>query len=311
MASLLWLQTVACSGDSMSLLNAEHPNLIEALDLYGVELLWHPSLALTSVHGLGKLIAEIQSGKRPLDLLAIEGAIAFGPDGTGMFDPLLGRAKKDLVADLARMASYVVAIGTCAAFGGVAAAEPNPTDSCGMQWLRGKPGGLLPSDWRSQGGLPVVNIPGCPSHPNAMLQTLIALLLGADLKLDELNRPADFFGRMVHSGCTRNEFHEYDIEEHAFGGPGCLFFNLGCQGPNTQGPCNTVMWNGESSKTRRGVPCMGCTGPDFPKNQNLFMTDVIGKIPVTLPLGVRRSNYMAYKGLARAAAPKRLLPVVK
>jgi hydrogenase small subunit len=71
--------------------------------------------------------------------------------------------------------------------------------------------------------------------------------------------------------------------------------------------CNQELWNGRSSKTRAGVPCFGCTSPQFPRNGNLFLTEKIGHIPLRLPLGVQRANYMAYKDLAHEATPDRLI----
>ncbi len=307
-ATLLWLQTGACSGDSMSILNAESPNLLEALQNYDIELLWHPSLSPETPRQLAAMIEDICAGERELSVLAVEGSIAFGPDGTGMYDTFLGRPKKDIVSELAEHARFVVAMGTCAAFGGVVAAEPNPTDSTGLQFLRAnKQGALLGPDWVSRGGLPVVNVAGCPAHPRTMVETLMTLLLTDDLELDALNRPLTYFDRVVHQGCTRNEFHEYNIEESGFGGQGCLYYNMGCQGPFTQGRCNTDLWNEVNSKPRAGVPCYGCTAPTFPKLKDLLTTEKIGPIPVAMPSGVSRPQYMAYKGLARAAGPERLV----
>ena len=100
--------------------------------------------------------------------------------------------------------------------------------------------------------------------------------------------------------------HEYNIEETEPGGRACMFFNLGCQGPMTQAVCNSDLWNGQSSKTRAGVPCFGCTSPTFPRDTDLFNTEKIGEVPIRLPLGVERPRYMAYKNLAKAAAPQRV-----
>jgi hydrogenase small subunit len=180
-------------------------------------------------------------------------------------------------------------------------------DVTGMQWRGSEPGGLLALEWRAAGGLPVVNIAGCPAHPMNIIHGIIGVLdQGAKMVLDPWNRPLESYNTMVHQGCTRNEYHEYDVEETDFGGRGCLFFNLGCQGPNTVGTCNSVLWNNQKSKPRAGVPCFGCTSPHFPANKDLFKTNKIGEIPVDLPNGVSRPNYMAYKGLAKAATPKRL-----
>jgi len=291
----------------MSILCADSPSLEEIVDQYGIEILWQPSLSMEPRGKLDALIDAILKEELRLDVLCIEGSIVTGPNGSGLYDPYRGRSKMSLVRELAEKSHHVVAMGTCAAFGGVHAAPPNPTDCVGLQFDKKTPGGLLPVEWRSRAGLPVINVSGCPAHPNAMTKTLAMLASGLPVELDHLNRPKAFFNTLVHQGCTRNEYHEYDVEDSAFGEKGCLFFNLGCQGPTTVAICNTELWNGRSSKTRAGVPCFGCTSPDFPLDQDLFRTEKIGAIPVHLPLGVERANYMAYKSLAHEAAPERVL----
>ncbi len=306
MKTLFWQQTGACGGDSVALLSAESPSLEQLLAQHDVQLLWHPSLSHEPARRYRELLAAIAAGEQRLDLLCIEGSIVTAPRGTGLCDSHRGRAKMDIVRELASQAGAVLAMGTCAAFGGIPAAEPNPSDSIGLQFDRAKIGGLLGADWRSKLGLPVINIAGCPAHPHAMSQTLAWLASGLPLKLDALNRPLTFFGDPVHQGCTRNEYHEYDVEDQEFGGEACLFFNLGCQGPISQAICNTDLWNGVNSKPRAGVPCFGCTAPNFPRDVDLFATEKIGDVPTRLPLGVERPRYMAYKNLARSAAPLRL-----
>ena len=305
MANIVWMQTGACSGDSMALLCADRPSIENLIEQYGLNFLWHPSL--TADRGFGEVLDGVTSGREPLDILCIEGSLLTGPNGSGQYDTWKGRAKIDIVRQLAPLATHVVAIGTCAAFGGVHAAGPNPTDCTGLQFMKEQPGGLLGSDWRSRSGQPVINVAGCPAHPNTMTKVLAMLAEGETLQLDTLNRPAAFFSTLVHQGCTRNEYHEYDIEDNVLGGRGCLFFNLGCRGPQTVAPCNTELWNGHNSKTRAGVPCFGCTSADFPPARDLFVTPKIGTVPKFLPLGVARAKYMAYKNLARAAAPERVV----
>ena len=306
MTTLYWIQTGACGGDSLSILSAESPSLEQLVLAQGIELLWHPSLSHISVRQHDELLQRIVNGEQPLDILCVEGSIVTAPRGTGLYDSYHGRARKDMVKELAQQAGVVVAMGTCAAFGGVHAASPNPGDCIGLQFTRGSRGGLFTQDWQSQNGMPVINVAGCPAHPHAMTQTLAWLASGLPLPLDRLNRPEALFNTMVHQGCTRNEYHEYDIEETSPGGNACMFFNIGCQGPLTQAVCNKDLWNGTSSKTRAGVPCFGCTSPTFPRDADLFTTEKIGDIPLHLPLGVERSRYMAYKRLARAAAPNRV-----
>ena len=156
-------------------------------------------------------------------------------------------------------------------------------------------------------GLPVVNLPGCPCHPDVVTGTLMALVQDETLAFDAYNSPFEWYGMLVHQGCTRNEYHEYRVEEKRFGERGCLFFYMGCHGPLVTGPCNKALWNRRSSKTRVGVPCFGCTRPDFPQQYPFFETRNIEGIPIELPDGVSRAHYMAYKGMAAAAAPKRLM----
>lgn len=306
MATLLWLQTGACSGDTMSLLCADSPSIENLVRKGSIEILWHPSLSASTTGGLGEIIAAIEAGRQSLDILCIEGSLITGPYGTGMFDSYRGRAKIHIVEALARHAGYVLAVGTCSAFGGIPAAPPNPTDCTGLQWDHDRPGGLLTAEWRSRNGLPVINLAGCPTHPATITRSLAMIAHALPMELDALNRPRLFYGTMVHQGCTRNEYHEYNVEETQPGGRGCMYFNLGCQGPSTLATCNSELWNGRSSKTRAGVPCFGCTSPGFPKDGDLFRTDKIGAVPVHLPLGVSRGHYMAYKNLAGAAAPQRV-----
>jgi uptake hydrogenase small subunit len=307
MPNLLWLQTGSCGGDSMSILCADSPSLEQVITHYDLNILWHPSLSCEPMKFLDEQIEAILGGQLRLDILCIEGSIVTGPNGSGMYDTYHGRAKMTLIEELAQKANFVVAMGTCSAYGGVHASGPNPTDSIGLQYEKEHPGGLLPAEWRTLKGVPVINLAGCPVHPNTMTKTLAILCTGIVPELDHVDRPTEFFSTTVHQGCTRNEYHEYDIEDHQLGEKACLFFNLGCQGPLTLATCNTELWNGRSSKTRAGVPCFGCTSPDFPKSQDLFMTSKIGDIPLSLPLGVERSDYMAYKSLAHDAAPERLL----
>lgn len=302
--TLCWLSCGGCDGDSMSMLNMESPNLFEVFKLLDVNVLWHPSLSGHSLNEYRKQNEELLSGRKPLDILCVEGAIVRGPGGTGMFDVLDGKPKKDMVAALARKAKFVVAIGTCASFGGVGA--DGDIEATGLQFLKTTKGGFLGENFTSTAGASVINLPGCPCHPEVVSGALSAIGTGTSLELDEYNRPREWYGMMVHQGCTRNEYHEYRVEEVAFGEKGCMFFYLGCRGPLTHGPCNKSLWNRRSSKTRVGVPCLGCTQPDFPTKYPFFETRNIEGIPLELPEGLNRAHYMAYKGMAAAAAPKRL-----
>src|ERR1035437_3171384 len=130
--NLYWLQAGGCGGDTMSFLGANSPDLIELFAALEIELLWHPSLSTLSAGAHDELLAGLLQGERALDILVLEGSIICGPASTGMFDTRHGRPKKDIAAALAKQARWVVAAGTCAAFGGISA--DTPAQATGLQF---------------------------------------------------------------------------------------------------------------------------------------------------------------------------------
>jgi len=302
--TVYWHQAGSCGGDSMSLLGSESPDMIELFAALDLKILWHPSFSNITVAEHDDLLASIESGRQPLDILVVEGSIIRGPSGTGLYDSRRGRPKKDIVGALSRRAGYVVAAGTCASFGGFGVDKE--IEATGLQFQGREKGGFLGRDFVSAKGVPVINLAGCPCHPATQAGALASLAETVPLPLDEFNRPTEWFGMFVHQGCTRNEYHEYRIEEQDFGQKGCMFFHMGCHGPLAAGPCNKLLWNNRSSKTRVGVPCFGCTDPDFPQRYPFFHTPNIEKVPLALPSGVSRAHYLVCKSMAAAAAPDRL-----
>lgn len=314
MATLLWLQGGACSGNTMSFLNAEEPSACDLVTDFGIEILWHPSLGLELGEQAQEIFWACAKGERPLDIFVFEGTVIMGPNGSGRMDMFADRPMKDWVIDLASQASIVVALGDCACWGGIPAMAPNPSESTGLQYLKRARGGFLGPDWTSKAGLPVINIPGCPTHPDWVTQILVAVASGrsADISLDDLQRPATFFKSFTQTGCTRVQFFEYKQSTMEFGQgtrTGCLFYEYGCRGPMTHSPCNRILWNRQSSKTRAGMPCTGCTEPEFPffdlAPGTVFKTQKIsGAIPKEVPEGTDPISYMALAAAARVAAPK-------
>jgi hydrogenase small subunit len=302
--TVYWMQNGGCGGDTFSLLNVESPDLAELIDLGGLDILFHPSLSDLTPREHIELVDAMIAGEQELDVLCLEGSVIRGPGGTGMFDTWNGRPKKDIVWELAQRAKYVLAVGTCAAYGGVTAV--GETESTGIQFHREKLGGFLGANFRTHAGNPVINLPGCPCHGEALLGTLGHISAGDVPSLNEFNAPKEWFGLLVHQGCVRGEYHEYRVEEREFGERGCLFFFLGCRGPMAYGPCNKLLWNRRNTKTRVGMPCFGCTEPTFPQETPFFETQAIAGVPIELPVGVDRAHYLAYKDMAAAAAPSRL-----
>ena len=105
--TLFWLQCGGCGGDTWSMYNIESPNLAELFTSLDIDILWHPSISVKSGADQQKLVFDVLSGNQHLDFLCIEGAIIRGPKGTGLYDLINGKPKKDLVAALARKAQYV------------------------------------------------------------------------------------------------------------------------------------------------------------------------------------------------------------
>lgn len=314
MASVLWLHGGACSGNTMSFLNADEPNVVDLIVDFGLEIIWHPSLGMELGDNAQKLFRDCVNGDRELDIFVFEGTVIEGPDGTGRYNIFADRPMKDWVVELANAASIVVAIGDCACWGGIPATEPNPTDSTGLQFHKRAKGGFLGEDFVSKAGLPVINIPGCPAHPDWITQILVALATGrtADIALDDLHRPQTFFKTFTQTGCTRVQFFEYKQSTLSFGEgtrTGCLFYEFGCRGPMTHSPCNRILWNRQSSKTRAGMPCIGCTEPEFPFMElapgTVFKTQKVnGVIPKEVPEGTDHLTYMAHAAAAKVAAPE-------
>ena len=313
MASVLWLHGGACSGNTMSFLNADEPNVVDLIVDFGLDIIWHPSLGMELGENAQKLFYDCVNGERELDIFVFEGTVIEGPDGSGRFNIFADRPMKDWVTELAAAASIVVAIGDCACWGGIPATEPNPTSSTGLQFHKRAKGGFLGDDFVSKAGLPVINIPGCPAHPDWITQILVALASGrtGDIALDDLHRPQTFFKTFTQTGCTRVQFFEYKQSTLRFGEgtrTGCLFYEFGCRGPMTHSPCNRILWNRQSSKTRAGMPCLGCTEPEFPFMElapgTVFKTQKVqGVIPKEVPEGTDHLTYMAHAAAAKVAAP--------
>ncbi len=309
--NLLWLQSGGCGGCTLSLLGAESPDLLTALGAAGIKLLYHPTLSEAGGEDLQRLVEDISSGRTALDILCLEGAVIQGPDGTGLFHRLAGadQPMRDLIAQLASLAGQVLAVGSCAAFGGITSAGDNPTQACGLQFDQENPGGLLGDGFRSAGGLPVVNIAGCPTHPNWVIETLIQIAGGQlyEEDLDPLRRPRSYADHLVHHACPRNEYYEFKASAAKPSDLGCLMENMGCLGTQAHADCNTRLWNGEGSCLRGGYACINCTAPGFEEPDESFTrTRKIAGIPVGLPTDMPKAWFVALSSLSKAATPLRL-----
>ncbi len=294
----------------MSVLENGASGWFAELKNFGVNLLWHPSLSEETGVEVLDILSRVEGGAEKLDILCIEGSILRGPNGTGKFNRLSGtdRTMLELVEKLADRADFCVAVGTCAAYGGIPAGDPDPSDACGLQYDGAEAGGLLGRDYRSKQNLPVINIAGCAPHPGWIMETFAALASGdfSANDLDALGRPKFFASHLAHHGCSRNEFYEFKASARALGERGCLMEHLGCRATQAIGDCNQRAWNGGGSCTHAGFACISCTSPDFEATLNHHVTPKIAGIPVGLPLDMPKAWFMTLAALSKSATPERV-----
>ena len=184
-----------------------------------------------------------------------------------------------MLKETAEGAAAIVAVGTCAAYGGIPHANPNPTGAVAVsEIIKDKP---------------IINVPGCPPIPIVMTSRArpVPHLRPRRIELDELGRPKAFFGETIHDRCYRRPFYDKGMFAETFDDEGaregwCLY-KLGCKGPTTKSVCATVKWNdGTSFPIQAGHPCLGCTEPDFWDNGGFYK-------PLSAPAGDYRQAGLA------------------
>jgi hydrogenase small subunit len=244
---VLWLQGQSCSGCSVSLLNSDPLGADRLLTEY-ISLTFHQTLsAATGEVAVRAVDRAIGAGDF---ILAVEGAVPEGMPRACLFGH---ETFKEQLTRAARAAKAVLAVGTCAAYGGIPAGENNPTGSMAVPAYLAKAGVKTPA----------ILVPGCPAHPDWLLGVVVHVLRFGIPPLDGGGVPRAYFSRLVHDQCPR--FADYEREKFAagFGDEGCLF-RLGCQGPLTRADCNLRGSNsGINSCIRAGAPCIGCASPHF------------------------------------------------
>ncbi|HCF71314.1 MAG TPA: iron hydrogenase, partial [Syntrophomonas sp.] len=113
--------------------------------------------------------------------------------------------------------------------------------------------------------VPIINVPGCPPHPDWMVGTIAHVLLYNDIpELDTFGRPKMFFENIIHDNCPRRQYFDNAIFAKNFSEPGCLL-EIGCKGPIAHCDATTRLWNGGVNWCiKSGAPCIACTEPEFP-----------------------------------------------
>jgi hydrogenase small subunit len=250
---VIWLSFQECTGCTESLTRSFSPT-VEDLILGVISLDYHHTLQAASGE------AAEQARKRAMEensgsyLLVVDGSLP-GPDSNPGYSTIAGQSNLQILEETLQGAAAVVAVGTCAAFGGLPKARPNPTGAVPVQdVVKDKP---------------LINVSGCPPVPMVITGVLAHYLTFGRLpELDHYGRPLAFFGQSIHDRCYRRPFYDKGLFAQGFDDEGarkgwCLY-RLGCKGPMTYNACATMRWNaGTSWPIEAGHPCLGCSEPNF------------------------------------------------
>lgn len=250
--SVIWLSFQEYTGCTESLTRSYVPG-IERLILDYLSLDYHHTLQAASGEAAEAARRTAMGKDAGRYLVVVDGSIPTGQGG--VFSTIAGVSNLDMLKETVADAAAVVAVGSCAAYGGLQAAAPNPTGAVPVsQLVRDKP---------------VVNVPGCPPLPEVMAGVLVHYLAFDRFPdLDELGRPLAFYGDTIHDRCNRRGFFDRGLFAERFDDEGarlgwCLY-KLGCKGPTTRNACATLKWNGGTSfPIESGHPCLGCSEPGF------------------------------------------------
>ncbi len=274
--SVVWLHFQDCTGCSETLLRTSRPDVAELI-LNVISLDYHETLMAASGQQAEASLKQAVTENFGKFILVVEGSIPTKEQGRYMM--LAGRPALEVLKDVGSKAAAVVAMGSCAAWGGVPSADPNPTGARGVDSILTEK--------------PVVNIPGCPTNPYNLLAVVLEYAtMGRLPALDEFNRPKFAFDRFIHDHCPRRAHFDAGRFTKEFGDEGhrqgwCLY-KMGCKGPVTHAACSTRHFNEVPDVWPIGIgaPCVGCTEKDVAFRVPIFQTVDIHAAtpPEALPL---------------------------
>jgi len=268
---VIWLHGQECTGPTEALLRSEQPTL-EHLILDLISLDYHQTLDSGAGHQVEDMKKKSMHENKGQYLLVIEGAIP--EKDNGIYCKIAGETMTDLTREAAEHAAAIVAYGSCASWGGVQSASPNPTGATGApQFLKDKT---------------VLTIPGCPPNPaNFIGSVLYFVTFGKLPPIDDKGRPKWAYGRLIHENCYRRPHFDAGRFATEFGDEGhkkgwCLY-KMGCKGPETYNNCSSLEYNnigGQVWPVGVGHPCFGCSEKGVGFNKPLFsLAEVITHTP--------------------------------
>jgi hydrogenase small subunit len=312
---ILWITAgLSCDGDSVSVTAATQPSIEDVVmgNIPGLPRvkLRNPVLAYENGDDFLEPFHAAAAGKAGPFILVVEGSIpnemnkaegywaALGTDAaTGQPIPTC-----TWIDRLAPHAWAVVAIGTCATYGGIHAMAGNPTGCMGLP-------DYLGWKWKSKADIPIVCVPGCPVQPDNFMETVLYLLYQASglapmIPLDDNLRPTWLFGQTVHEGCDRAGYYEQADFATEYGSPKCIV-KLGCWGPVVQCNVGKRGWMaGIGGCPNVGGICIGCTMPGFPDKFMPFMDEPPGAKLSSTAVGMYGRTVRALRAFTRASMNK-------
>ncbi len=249
--SVIWLPFQECTGCTESITRA-HGATLESLIFEAISLDYQHTLQAAAGDAAERAREQAMHDNHGRYLLIVDGSI---PTGNAGYGTIAGHDHLAMLREAAEGAAAIVALGSCAAYGGIPGAAPNPTGAVAVgDVVKGKP---------------IINVPGCPPIPVVITGVLVQYLTFGKLpELDALGRPRAFYGQTIHDRCYRRPFYERGQFAEGFDDAGaragwCLY-KLGCKGPTTYNACATVKWNnGTSFPIEAGHGCIGCAEPGF------------------------------------------------
>lgn len=271
---VIWLQGQNCTGCSISFLNSSNPNVAQlVLDILSVR--YQPNIMASSGDMAIKVIEDTMKDMKGKYVLIWEGAIPDKEDGLyAAFGEKDGKpmVAKDWITNAADNAAVVVAMGTCATFGGIPRANQAVTGAKGVAFDGTSKGGAY------KGTTPVVNVPGCPPNPDWLVGTVVYYLLNKKAPdVDNYGRPKMFYGQIIHDNCERRAAFEAGLYVEKWGDKAAIapsdggtatqnycLIKKGCKGPVTYSDCPIRRWNGRTAwpVSAHGI-CIGCVQPEF------------------------------------------------
>ncbi len=286
--SVIWLHMQDCTGCTETLLRTSQPDLGTLL-MNVISLDYHETIMAAAGHDAELALREAMAQNDGKYILVVEGSLPTKENGAYL--KIAGKNGIDMLREVADHSAAVVAIGSCASWGGIPSSGPNPTGAVGVDTLiKNKP---------------VVNLPGCPPNPYVFFATVLEYVSSGKLpKLDSFGRPLFAYSRLIHDHCPRRAHFDSGRFATVFGDEGhrqgwCLY-RLGCKGPVTHAPCSTRHFNEVVDAWPIGIghPCFGCAEKSVGYSLPLFsLAPINDPKPAALYPPVESS-----KGVVEAAA---------